>query len=113
MIIGEGNFKNGFLGDTFCKGSWLKRIEDFDFSFLETNAHFIKSFVIRIELTEFGMTIRRAFQCDRGGIVSRYWIIKHIIEPYKIIHIRGREEEALRYKDEVLKQGGEKIRLSD
>ncbi len=115
LIMGEGSFKSGFLTNTFCKGMNLNSIEDFDFHFLENNRTPPEPFIIRIEVEEFQRTIRRDFQCCLGGIVpvSKYWVIKHIIEPYKIIHLHGREEDALRYKDEVLKQGGEKIRLSD
>lgn len=89
-------------------------LNDFDFLFLKEKIENLlqKSVIIaRIILLELQTEIRREFQLESKGInpISRYWITKHWIEHYKIKHLFGDEENAIRYKSELVKKGGEKI----
>lgn len=111
--FGAGDFKNGFLSEVFAKGDWLGNLEKekilFSFSKSKSNT------LIRTTLARAGSEIRREFQISAEGInpVSKYWIIEHSIGLYKIQHLHGRNEDAVKYVSKIKKKGGEKIRLPD
>lgn len=117
--IGEGVFfqdwQNGsFISEVFCKGKGLNYLDDFDFCFLEDKIEKLKSAIlVRTTLWEFGVEIQREFQLTNENInpSSKYRIIRHIIEHYKIVHIHGRIEDAVKYRADIESLKSEKIRL--
>lgn len=116
--IGKGNF-GGFVSEVFCKGKGLDCLDDFDYSFLTRGIENLQTapiIFVRIILLELGIEIQREFLFGSEGIapVSKYRIIKHEIEHYKIVYLHGgMVEDAVRYKAKLLEKGGEKIRLTD
>lgn len=101
--IGEGNFKNGFSSEIFCKGKWLTCLDDFNFLFLKNKTgKQTSSDFVRITLMEFGIEFQREFQLNQKGIipVSKFRIIKYI------------NEENAGPKARLSKKGIEKIRSS-
>lgn len=115
LEIGRGSLKSGFSYNSFCKGIELDCLEKLNLSFIKDNLDRLLVFpvIVRVILREMGLEIRREFQLISERIipVSRYWMVRHLAKNYKIIHLKGREENAIKYEAELLKEESEKIKI--